>query len=140
MTMTMTSPPPYADVFEVEPDIPWIALKDSRPLSRLHTEYWGRPIQGNELDPEQRPSDGQHMDDDEDRSELGPGCFILDFNIEPFPINQLWVRKDYIRMYDHCDRHVKNRLNAELQEEVLPFPPSAVITGQPGIGEYFSSL
>jgi hypothetical protein len=128
----MTSPPPYADVFEDEPDIPWIALKESKPLSRLHTAYWGRPIERNELETEQ-PYEGQPMNDDEDQSEIGPGCFILNFYIEGFP--KLWIRKDFIRIYDHCHQHVNNfQGNAQL------IPPSVIIRGQPGIGEYFSSL
>jgi|SRR6266850_1847148 len=138
----MTSPSPYAYVFEDgEPDTPWIALKEYKALFRLHTEYWGRPIQGNELEPEQlqTPSEGQPMDDDEDQSEVGPGCFILNFDIKPFPTTKLWIRKDYIRMYDHCHQYVNDVRNSELQGEVPPIPPSVVITGQPGIGEYFSS-
>ena len=137
----MTSPSqPYAYVFEPPyPKTPWLKLEDSEPLSQLYAKYWGRPIQGDE--PElQTPSEGQPMEDHEDKSEVGPGCFILNLGIKPFSITRLWIRRDYIRLYERCNEHDNDVRESELQLEGAPrIAPSVVITGQPGIGEYFSS-
>jgi hypothetical protein len=70
------------------------------------------------------------MEDDVD-NDIGPGCYVLDLNIE-LKCSKLWVRKDYIRIYDYCTmrheegpRYVKQRAR------------SVVITGQPGVGVSF---
>jgi len=164
----MTSPSPYAYVFEGgEPDTPWIALKDYKALSQLHTKYWGKPIQGNELEL-QTPSEGQPMDedkdknedkdededededqpidddedqsidDDEDQSEVGSGCFTLDFDIPLLRISKLLVRQDYIRIYDYCNTHYNDVWSYSEPGRPPPSAPSVVITGQPGTGECFS--
>src|SRR6266850_1404516 len=134
----MTSPSPYAYVFEGgEPDTPWIALKDYKALSQLHTKYWGKPIQGNELEL-QTPSEGQPMDEDEDQSEVGSGCFTLDFDIPLLRISKLLVRQDYIRIYDYCNTHYNDVWSYSEPGRPPPSAPSVVITGQPGTGECFS--
>ena len=141
----MTSP--YAYAFEPQyPKIPWPKLELFEPLSKLHARYWGNPIQGDE--PEHpTPSEGQPigddedqpMGDDEDQSEVGPGCFALNLGIQSLRTQRLWVRKDYIRFYDHCVTRYNrgwNRPNPDTARRA----PSVVITGQPGIGRCFSSL
>ncbi|KAF9502706.1 hypothetical protein BS47DRAFT_1070022 [Hydnum rufescens UP504] len=66
--------------------------------------------------------------DVEDEDSL-PGCYYLDIDIEGLQPQGLWIRPDYVRIYDalHCD---------------YPSPmvrtgntPCAVITGQPGVGK-----
>jgi hypothetical protein len=46
--------------------------------------------------------------------------------------SKLWIRKDYLRIYDFCESR------CEYVGSKLPRAPSVVITGQPGVGEYFS--
>jgi|SRR6267142_2943820 len=133
----MTSPSqPYSYVFQPRyPKIPWPKLEDFEPPSLLHTKYWGRPIQGNE--PElQTPSDGQPVDE----SEIGPGCFALDLDVKSLRISGLWVRQDYIRLYNYCNTHYNNVWSHSKPGRPPPSAPSVVITGQPGIGECFSRL
>lgn len=69
---------------------------------------------------------------DNDESEVVRGCFALDLDNVGFAISKLWVRKDYLRIYDHCDSHCEDIRRLE------HLRPSVVITGQPGIGECFS--
>jgi len=141
---------PYAYVFEDGlPHTPWIALNESHPLSQLHIKYWDNPIQGNEPGvqtlSEGQPMDDdedQPLDDDEDQSEVGPdsGCFVLDFHIKSLRISKLWVRQDYIRLYDYCNTHYNDVWSYSEPDWPPPSAPSVVITGQPGIGECFSRL
>lgn len=146
ITPPMTSPEPsYDNVFSVEPRTPWIKLADNEPLSQLHTKFWGRPIQDDE--PElQMSSEGQPMDDSEDQSEVGPGCFTLELGISEIRIQKLWVRKDYIRIYEYCNSHYNEVWSHPNPDSHLganwkpPMAPSIVITGQPGIGDCFSYL
>ena len=141
----MTSPSSYADVFKpLHLKSRWPQLEQSGPLSVLHTKFWGIPIQDDEPAP-RTPSEGQPMSIDEDEkesedereSEVGPGCFILNLDIEDSPIPRLWVRKDYIRLYDFCNGHYE--MARESLEKTPTLAPAIVITGQPGIGKPFFS-
>jgi hypothetical protein len=51
---------------------------------------------------------------------------------------RLWVRTDYLRLYDYCKFHCD--FVEKSQEQGPKLAPSVVITGQPGIGRCFSSL
>jgi hypothetical protein len=125
---------PYAYVFRpLHPKIPWTRIEQSEPLSELHTKYWGKSIQGNEFEL-QMP-----MDCGEDQSEVGPGCFNLNLDIESLETQRPWVRMDYLRAYDYCNFHYDEVLKSQLQWGPKT-APSVVITGQPGIGQCFSSL
>lgn len=82
-------------------------------------------------DDAQRWRGSQPAMEDDDDNDIGPGCYVLDLNIE-LKCSKLWVRKDYIRIYDYCTmrheegpRYVKQRAR------------SVVITGQPGVGVSF---
>jgi hypothetical protein len=48
--------------------------------------------------------------------------------------SRLWIRKDYIRIYDECKDYYDRPPSG------VPKPRSVVITGQPGIGECISFL
>jgi hypothetical protein len=75
--------------------------------------------------------DTQDGDDEDlgDDGEVGSGCYILDLRI-PEIHSKVWVRKDYIRLYNYCTKYVDDR-----RENLQSL--SVVITGQPGIGECF---
>jgi hypothetical protein len=70
--------------------------------------------------------EGEATDEDDD---ILPGCYDLDISIDGMAPSSLWIRADYIRIYNffqaHYDKHAHPMARA----------PSAVLTGQPGIGE-----
>lgn len=71
-------------------------------------------------------SEGEDSDDD-----VIEGCYFLEIDIEEFAYPWIWVRAEYIRIYDALEVYYKTPRS--------PFPnrlaKAAVITGQPGIGE-----
>lgn len=69
-------------------------------------------------------SEGEDLDDD-----FIKGCYSLEFGIKHLSIPRLWIRAEYIRIY--------NALEIFYQRRPLftNLAPAAVITGQPGIGE-----
>jgi hypothetical protein len=79
-------------------------------------------------------------DDDDDQSEDGPDGFALDLDIKYLRISELWIHQDYIRLYDYCNTHYNNVWSYSEPGRPPPSAPSVVITGQPGIGEYFFLL
>ncbi|KAH9083658.1 hypothetical protein EDB83DRAFT_2212994 [Lactarius deliciosus] len=71
-------------------------------------------------------------DDDADEGEGegdAPG-FILKLGIPGIWRSELLVRKEYIRLYEYCDKYLESRRNKQT-------PPSVVITGQPGVGKSY---
>ncbi|KIM90035.1 hypothetical protein PILCRDRAFT_812840 [Piloderma croceum F 1598] len=72
--------------------------------------------------------EGEATDEDDD---ILPGCYDLDISIDGMAPSSLWIRADYIRIYNffqaHYDKHAHPMARA----------PSAVLTGQPGIGKSF---
>jgi hypothetical protein len=107
----------------------WSKLEDDNPSSQLCFKYWGKMI---EHDAEQWRKSNPTVDDP--THDIGPGCYALDLCID-LPCSTLWVRQDYIRIYDHCStRH------AEGPSSAGEIPRSVVITGQPGIGVFLSLL
>lgn len=46
--------------------------------------------------------EGQLMD--VDGSEVGPSCFALDLEISHLTASRLWIRRDYIQIYDVCKK------------------------------------
>ena len=65
------------------------------------------------------------MDVDDDDSSCPPGCAILDIGIDNLPFHKIWIRADYIRVYDFIEsREAPNRMAVNL------LPPAAVVTGQ----------
>ena len=132
---TVAPPPPYAYVFRKLPHPPLQREDDDMDIAKLHIRYWGKSI-----DQDESTWVGMHgelAEDDPDGSEVVRGCFAL----TDIPANdcivgrsQIWVRKDYLQIYDSCNNHCQHALD----EETLS--PIAVITGQPGVGECFSSM
>jgi len=63
---------------------------------------------------------------DVDDNEFGRGCYVLDIGMQGIRLKKIWVRADYVRMYDLCNEEYEK---AERQA------PSVVITGQSGVGK-----
>jgi hypothetical protein len=121
--------PALASVFlDVDAAALWSKLRDDKPLSQLHSKYWGKKI---EDETEQWRIKNPTVDDP--ANDIYPGCCALHLGVDTVTSN-LWVRQDYIRIYDFCrDRYAKGPSSKTER------PRSVIITGQPGIGVLLSS-
>jgi hypothetical protein len=104
----------------------WSKLSGDHKLSRLFSKYWGKDI---EHDAKQWRKSHSSVRINP-TVEIGPECFGLDLGIE-LRYSRMWVRQDYIRIYDYCSRR-----HEEGPSSVTEAPRSVVITGQPGIGVF----
>ncbi len=128
--------PPYASAYKILPDAPLKKLGDTDERSILHATFWNAGI-----DQDERTwveARGKPLEEN-DESEVVQGCFVLDLQTKDFMCPKLWVRKDYWRIYDHCQSHYETVLTARRAGGGGAHPPIAIITGQPGIGECFFS-
>jgi hypothetical protein len=126
---------------------PFKSSSDSLP-AQWHEKFWGKsmaeeeqkwrdaqllkPLEGSGLGNEpwggdesmyMGMSEAEGLDDD-----VIEGCYSLEVDIEGFAYPRIWIRAEYIRIY--------NALESHYAEPSYPYlAPSAVITGQPGIGE-----
>jgi hypothetical protein len=123
--------PTLASVFLLEgAEASWSKVEEDHRLSQLFSKCWGKVI---EHDAKQwRKS---HSSVKVDRTvDIGPQCFGLNLGVR-VKGSKMWVRQDYIRIYDYCsERHAAGPSS---QEETAR---SVVITGQPGIGTFLSSV
>ena len=135
--------PPTPSTFEsiVIPDStvgPWTAMPSDDPLSQLRDRFWGFSMKDEE-DKWRRdhPENERFAVDEEDNedmaNEIGQGCYPLDFGIPDLARSKLWIRKEYIRIYDGCEVFYND--NERFGGGIAP---SAIITGQPGISKSFS--
>ncbi|KAH9054177.1 hypothetical protein EDB87DRAFT_1689495 [Lactarius vividus] len=69
-------------------------------------------------------------EDKDEGDEIGPGCYILDLGTPDLRRSKLWIRKEYIRLYEYCNKYLESRRTEQVA-------PSVVITGQPGIGKSY---
>lgn len=74
------------------------------------------------------------MDQDQDETtdmddDIIPGCYVLDIGIPRLAVSRLWIRADYIRLFNFFQMHY------DTYAQPIGRAPSAVLTGQPGIGE-----
>ncbi len=68
-------------------------------------------------------SEEEELDDD-----IIEGCYSLEIGIKGFAFPRIWIRAEYIRIYD--------ALEARYQKPSYPHLASAVIiTSQPGVGK-----
>ena len=122
--------PALASVFlEVDAAALWSKLKDNNPYSRLHSKYWGSKI---EHEAEQWRESNPTVNDP--TNDIGPGCHALNLGL-PLPSSRLWVRNDYVRIYDFCSTRIAGQPSVEGE-----MVPSVIITGQPGIGVFLSPV
>jgi hypothetical protein len=101
-------------------------LGEHYPYSRLRAKYWGKSMAIEEQE-WRKSQDTMEVDDSDPESEIGPGCYPLDCQLDLWG-SRLWVRKDYIRMYDFCNKWYGQVPSGRYKA------PSVVITGQTGIG------
>jgi hypothetical protein len=120
--MEPSTPSPYAHVFLVQPETPWPKLESNEPLSIFHATYWGKDIYQEKYKWLETQAEAHPMDSGE-----APASFALYFDM--YNLN-MWVREDYALLYDDCMAYF-NQPNVRS----FPKPPSAVITGQPGVGK-----
>lgn len=125
---------------------PWPKLGGDECLSQLHTKFWGKSMQVEELEwkKSQPPipaagddglgSEDQLMHVDFDVSDVGddviPGCYVLNIGISGLERSKIWIRADYIRVYNFLETIDDGTSKAK------DMAPGAIITGQPGIGEF----
>ena len=78
---------------------------------------------GETTDNDEMWDDFSDLDDD-----IIPGCYMLDIDLKGFPYPKIWIRADYIRVFNYLQVvYDRPRLH--------DIAPAVVITGQPGIGE-----
>jgi hypothetical protein len=114
----------------------WTRILDSEPFTRLHAKFWDASMQDEERKWRETQSKDVPMNvevptaevDEED--ETGPGCYILRLPWTRGTTKTIWIRQEYIRVYDFCEKYLNFCGTNSLQET-----PSVVVTGQPGIGE-----
>jgi hypothetical protein len=127
----------------------WRRLRETEDLARLHAKFWRRSMEAEEREWRKTQLENEPMavdvdecsggdttedtegDDDEiDADEIDAGCYVLQIDISG--LEEIWIRKEYIKLYNCCDDHLTHGRQSMK-------PRSAVITGQPGIGECFTS-
>jgi hypothetical protein len=87
-------------------------------LAKFHAKFWGKE------EPDIDITTGKHGDDDDMETE------ILDIDILNIE-GKLLVRSEYIKLFKCAKKfYAENKTNFSL-------PPCLVITGQPGIGEFY---
>ncbi|KAH9180784.1 hypothetical protein EDB89DRAFT_1921070, partial [Lactarius sanguifluus] len=110
-------------------------------LAKLHTDFWSTNPPSDEpisVDADEYTGGGGddedmgQSDEDEDKGddEIGSDCHILDLSTTCIGV-KLWVRKEYIRIYDVCQEYLKGANKSHGRSL------SVVITGQPGIGKSY---
>ena len=134
----------FTSVVRFAPQGQWPKIANHQPFAQLHAKFWGismlheeqewrnsqQPISavGDELETDDR------MDMDFDLNDVGadviPGCYVLNIDIEGIERSKIWIRADYIRVYNYLETINDGTSKAE------GVAPSATITGQPGIGEF----
>ncbi|KAF8256445.1 hypothetical protein EI94DRAFT_1837385 [Lactarius quietus] len=96
----------------------WKKLDQLHEIAQLHERFWCQGAYKDEL---------LNTPEDED-SEIGPGCFVLDIGIPDLKPTEVWVRKEYIRINKYCHDYLEANRNQNMA-------PAVVVTGQPGIAE-----
>ena len=118
---------------------------DSHDFCRLHAQFWGTPVgdfrskdksmdidvggvdeeEGDKEEGDEKEGDEEEEEDLNDFPPIDPGDYTLDVGIQS---KQIYVRKEYDLLYNVCSAYLEQD---EPTEKIL----SAVVTGQPGIGE-----
>ncbi len=122
--------PTLASVISKNGDLDlWSKLRDDDDLSQLCLKFWGEKIEDESRKwrkwRELHPAVKDNVDND-----IGEDCYALNLGIE-LACAELWVRKDYKRIYDYCvEKHAEGPTFAKETAR------SVVITGQPGVGVF----
>ncbi len=115
---------------QVDVDL-WYRFGNTDALAMLHAKFWRKSMEDEEKEWRKTQPENELMNADVDEDAIGPGCYILDFGIPDIGRSKLWIRKEYIRLYDFCEKYLESHRTKQV-------PPSVVITGQPGIGKCFT--
>jgi hypothetical protein len=114
----------------------WPKLDCDEPPAQLHAKFWGKSM----VDEEQewlrtQPAIGVG----DERDDILPGCYVLDIGmdigINGIDYSRIWVRAEYLRVYNELQNFYDVHVQAAEKKMWGP-APSAVLTGQPGIGEF----
>ncbi|KAH9043692.1 hypothetical protein EDB85DRAFT_710629 [Lactarius pseudohatsudake] len=108
-------------------------LQDTELLARLHANFWRSSMEAEESAWHKTQLENKSMNMDVDghpggSDEIDPGCFVLHIGIPG--IEKVWIRKEYIELYNCCEEYLKGDL-----QEILAV--SVVITGHIGIGKSY---
>ena len=125
----------------------WQSFKLSSPILlpfQWHAKFWGKSMEDEEQEwrnaqpptvsvqgsglGDDKPmdvdtSEGEDLDDD-----FIKGCYSLEIGIKRLRISRVWIRAEYIRIYNALEAYYQKR--PSISNQAL----AAVITGQPGIG------
>jgi hypothetical protein len=104
---------------------------DKTPLALFHKKFWGKSMKDEESEwhKSQIKTDQDQDEITDTDDDIISGCYVLDISIPRIPVSHLWIRADYICIFNFFqafyDKHAKPMAKV----------PSGVLTGQPGIGE-----
>src|ERR1700722_2238588 len=122
----------------------WPQLPSNHPLAQLYTKFWGKSMADEERDWRISQSIGVNSGDGGDEGEgmddakindINPGCYVLNIDIDAIPYPRIWIRAEYMRMYDFFEHYY-----LKISKQMRGPSPSAVLTGQPGIGKCLDPL
>lgn len=77
---------------------------------------------------------GVDVDVDDVDDNIIPGCYALNIDVEGLELSKIWIRADYIRVYNSLDS-LRDVTTASIFQRI-----GAILTGEPGIGEFPLSL
>ncbi|KAI9446377.1 hypothetical protein H4582DRAFT_555902 [Lactarius indigo] len=85
---------------------------DNDVVAEPHRRFWGVSMQDEETKWRATQSENETMgvdelaEEDEDKGdETGAGCYVLTLGIPDLECQKLWIRKDYIRLYDFYQKY-----------------------------------
>jgi hypothetical protein len=112
----------------------------------FHARFWGTKMEAPErpsplnhpsiskpqleiaqMDVDVETDNDESIDHSNDEDNI-PGCHVLD--VEPFPDGNIWIRAEYIRIFNHAFKFFEDDRGLLHRR-----PPLIVLTGQPGIGK-----
>ncbi|KAF8337726.1 hypothetical protein F5887DRAFT_531087 [Amanita rubescens] len=133
----------FTSVVRFAPLGQWPKIDDDQPFAKLHAKFWGIsmlheeqewrnsqqpiPAVGDELETEDHMD--MNFDADDVDADVIPGCYVLNIGIKGLERSKIWIRADYIRVYNYLETINDGISKAE------GVAPGAIITGQPGIGK-----
>lgn len=77
---------------------------------------------------------GVDVDVDDVDDNIIPGCYAFNIDVEGLELSKIWIRADYIRVYNSLDS-LRDVTTASIFQRI-----GAILTGEPGIGEFPLSL
>lgn len=117
----------------------WKKLIEVDPLIQLHHKFWVKGEYNKLLNVDLDKGATWVIDsatgttEDEDNLNIGPECYVHKTGISGFQPPNLWVRREYIRMYKCCMDYFKPENTNKHKSPLL------VVTGQPRISTFSKS-